>query len=286
MTDVAAPGDPAFIRYETSRPAALRDMLARAPIAWVPLGALEWHGEHAPLGLDSFKAAWICERAAERVGGVVFPAMSWGAFHTLRFPFTFRFGKRALRRQVRAALDQLADFGFRAIVLVTGHYPLAQLAMLRAECRRVSARRGVAAMGISEAMLATDIGYLGDHAAKWETSILMAIAPDLVDLAALPADPMTLDERAERLGIFGIDPRTHASADEGRRALDLIVPRLAEAAARLLREGNTDAAEEIYARAAAALRPPIAAGKIAYGTDSAWEVVTFTLRSIWRNRHL
>lgn len=282
MTDDA----PTFIHYERARPAAVRDMIARTPIAWVPLGALEWHGEHAPLGLDSIKAAWICEQAAARAGGVVFPAMTWGAFHTLRFPFTFRFGKRALRRQVRRTLDQLADFGFGAIVLVTGHYPMAQLTMLRAECRRVSARRGVAAMGICEAMLATDIGYLGDHAAKWETSILMAIAPELVDLGALPADPLSLDERAARLGIFGIDPRTHASAGEGRRALDLIVQRLAESATRMLSEGNSDAAEEIYARHAAALRRPIEAGKIAYGTHSAWEVVTFTLRSIWRNRHL
>jgi creatinine amidohydrolase len=85
-----------FIFYEVSRPAHLREMLARSPVAYVPFGALEWHGEHGPLGLDGLKAHHLCARTAERTGGVVFPPVWWGAFDTMPFPFTFHFPRPAL----------------------------------------------------------------------------------------------------------------------------------------------------------------------------------------------
>jgi creatinine amidohydrolase/Fe(II)-dependent formamide hydrolase-like protein len=212
--------------------------------------------------------------------------MYWGAFHTLRFPLTFHFSRWALRRQVRRTLESLADWGFRSIVLLTGHYPVAQLSMLRRECRRVAARRNLGALGLSEAMLTADIGYIGDHAAKWETSLLMALEPALVDLSRLPEDTGTLDERFALHGIDGVCPRRHASADEGRRALEVIVDRLAEAASRMAKEGNADAAEAIYAAHARVFRRPIAAAKTAFGTDSAREALIHVAKSVWRNRHL
>ncbi len=275
-----------YIRFERARPGQVREAMARAPIAYVPVGALEWHGEHAALGLDGLKAEHICAAAAQRTGGVLFPTMHWGAFHTIPFPFTFRFGKRSLRCQLRTVLEQLADFGFRAIIVLSGHYPLAQITMLRRECRRVSERCGVAALGIPEQALVTDLGYLGDHAAKWETSLLMAIDPSLVDLPQLPADTGSLGVRAQQHGIYGVCPRQHASVDLGQQTLAAIVDRLAQAANRLLAEGNTAAAEEIYQAHQAAFRHPLAAGRRVLGTDSNWEVVRFAIGNVIRWRHL
>jgi len=244
-----------FVVFERALPHQVRDALSRAPIAYVPLGSLEWHGEHAALGLDGIKAAWICEQAARRSGGVLFPTMQWGAFHTLPFPFTFAFSRRCLQRQIRRTLESLARWGFRSLVLLTGHYPLAQIALLRRECRRVSRRHGVGALGIPEQALALDHGYLGDHAAKWETSYMLALGGDLVDQRRLRQNPdgTTLDmvdqPRPPQGGTWwfeknpshpwyglaaneGNDP-TAASAELGRTAVAAIIdwarPRILEA---------------------------------------------------------
>jgi len=275
-----------FIRFERALPHQIRHMVRRRPIAYVPFGALEWHGEHAALGLDGIKASWICEQAARRSGGVLFPAVYWGAFHTLPFPFTFRYSKRAMTRQVRKTLETLAGWGFRSIVMLTGHYPLAQIKMFRRECRRISQLSGVAALGIPEQALAADLGYLGDHAAKWETSILMAIDHALVDMSRLPEDTGTLSERARRHGIYGICPKKEASAEAGRRVLDQIVDRLAQSAVKMLEPGGAAIAEEIYRSYAAAFQNPFAAARIAFGVHSKWEIIRYVVRNVIGFRHL
>jgi creatinine amidohydrolase len=216
---------------------------------------------------------------------VLFPVVQWGAFNTMPFPFTFNFAKRAMKRLVRRLLEDLAAWGFRSIVLLTGHYPLAQITLLRNECRRISRERGVGALGIPEQALALDLGYLGDHAAMWETSLLMAIDPQLVDLARLPQDTGSLCERGIRLGIYGICPRQNANAELGRRTLATIVERLAAAAERMLAEGSDAAAEEIYRAHREAFRHPLAAGRQALGAGSNWEVIRFVAGGVLRDRH-
>jgi len=62
-------------RYELLHPHELEEILRRAPVAYIPLGSLEWHGRHLPLGNDAIKAYEICLRAAERTEGVVFPPL-------------------------------------------------------------------------------------------------------------------------------------------------------------------------------------------------------------------
>ena len=242
-----------FIRYEESRPEAVRQMLADRPVAWVPLGALEWHGEHLPLGLDGLKAEGLCAAAAARAGGVVFPAVQWGSFDTMPFPFTFHYPQRLMRTVARGALDQLSAMGFRVIVLLTGHYPPAQVSMLRSMCRRhCRSGRGLA-LGIPESALTTGLGYYGDHAGRWETSIMMALRPELVDLAALPEGMNTL-ERQARAGVMGQDPH-RATADDGRAAVELIAEKLAAAVEAALAEKSDRAFEDIYREQARALRP-------------------------------
>jgi len=275
-----------FIRFERSLPYQVREMIESRPVAYVPLGALEWHSEHQALGLDGIKAEAICERAAAKTGGVLFPVMYWGAFNTMRFPFTFHFSKRAMKKQVRVTLRSLAAWGFRSIVLLSGHYPYAQISMLRRECRRAARRYGVGALGIPEPALAVDLGYLGDHAAKWETSLLMAIEPELVDLSRLPEDTGSLGERSVKYGITGICPKKEADPELGQRTLDTIVERLAAAARRMLQEGSPAAAEEIYGRHTAVFKDAIQAGRTAFGVESKWEIVRFTICNFFRERHL
>ena len=228
-------------------------MIERSPVAYVPLGALEWHGEHGPLGLDGVKAHHICERAAERTGGVVFPTVFWGAFDTMPFPFTFHFERAHLETLVDQILTQLSDWGFEVIVLLTGHYPPTQIKMLRDACRSFNRQGGAISLGAPEMGFATDIEYFGDHAGMWESSIMLAIQPEWVDLSAMPGGLSTI-ERLTRYGTMGKDPTSEASAEKGRAAIDHIVTGLSDAVRRVMDERSDDAFETVYQAYARAVR--------------------------------
>jgi creatinine amidohydrolase len=217
----------AFIRYIEATPQDIKKAINKAAFAYVPLGALEWHGEHNPLGLDSIKAEFICERAAELTGGVVFPVVQWGAYDPLNFPYTFQFPRYLMRRMLESIAVQLKDMGFEIAVFLSGHYPPSQVRHLEKMSRRISKKYpGFFVLGLPEFILAGDIDYLGDHAAMWETSMMMAIDPALVHLENLPVN-VNFAERAIRHGVFGRHPRMGASTGLGRLTLDTIVSRLA-----------------------------------------------------------
>src|SRR5437763_1208058 len=68
---------PPWGRYAELRPEQLEAIMAVAPVAYVPWGALEWHGPHLPLGLDGFTAEGVAERDVQRTGGVLLPTTWW-----------------------------------------------------------------------------------------------------------------------------------------------------------------------------------------------------------------
>ena len=67
------------IQWERMLPAEFRAALAALPVVFLPLGTVEWHGEHNALGLDALKAHELCVRAAHCAGGgVVHPPLYGG----------------------------------------------------------------------------------------------------------------------------------------------------------------------------------------------------------------
>ena len=65
-------------RFEESRPDQLQAIVEKTPVAYWPLGLIEHHGWHLPVGFDGVKADRLCRRLAERTGGVLLPVMWWG----------------------------------------------------------------------------------------------------------------------------------------------------------------------------------------------------------------
>lgn len=59
-------------------PREIRERLTAQPVGWLPLGTLEWHGYHAPLGLDGLLAESLSMLGASRLGGVAFPPVYYG----------------------------------------------------------------------------------------------------------------------------------------------------------------------------------------------------------------
>jgi len=64
--------------YIELTPSQFRARLAAAPIAYLPLGTLEWHSEHLPLGTDGIISGGFFDALASRVGGIVLPMLFLG----------------------------------------------------------------------------------------------------------------------------------------------------------------------------------------------------------------
>jgi hypothetical protein len=66
------------VRYEEMLPHEIAEARTRRPVAYLPIGTLEWHGEHLCVGNDAVKAQALAVRLAEEGGGLAFPALFWG----------------------------------------------------------------------------------------------------------------------------------------------------------------------------------------------------------------
>ncbi len=205
-------------RYERLHPAELRALVEQAPLAFVPVGTLEFHGEHLPLGVDSFEAHALCLRAAELSGGVVLPPV-YLACGCLDMPFTLTFERELVHAWVRATIAQLARRGFEAVVVLTGHGPLDLNHLLKRACAEAEeSHPGLAAYGLcwlelnAARLTAPETGEptVVDHAALIETSWMLALEPELVHLDRLSDDPA-----ATHPGIYGPNPRFTASVEFG-----------------------------------------------------------------------
>ncbi len=79
----------------------------------------------------------------------------------------------------------------------------------------------------------------------WETSLMMAMMPELVDIEAFPQGLSFLD-RCRKYGSIGIDPREHASVEKGHKAREHIVSRLSEAVDEVLEKNSAEPFQQIY----------------------------------------
>ena len=218
------------VRYEELFPHEMEEIMSRRPIAYLPFGTLEWHGLHLALGNDAVKAHELCLRVAQKTGGVVVPATYW-AIGGMPHPWTTRLDEELIERLFHAIFEQIAHVGFKVAVAITGHYGFEQYYALKKAARDFMYKSNFLVAAMPEYEVAIEKGYKGDHAAKWETSILWALRPELVDMSRLSKN---LSEPLE--GVGGEDPRVHASRELGEEVVSHMVDRLSGIAVRLLTE--------------------------------------------------
>lgn len=200
-------------RYETLRPDELARIVAEVPIAYWPLGLLEHHSWHLPVGFDGLKADALCMEMAARTGGVVLPVMWWGGGGGHGpFLWTHYQDEAAAGAVVATTVRQLVGFGFRAIVVLAGHYPWQQT--LDAQLGPLGSELGhdvLLLWGDEGTIAAPRVKGAGDHAAYWETSFGLALFPQQVDMAALrggraPAEAWPGGDDSVAAGIYrGVD---------------------------------------------------------------------------------
>ncbi len=209
--------------FEQMRPAQIEAITASFPIAYLPWGALEYHGSHNPTGLDSIKAYGMATDLAKRAGGVVFPVVHAAANLISSYPLcdfkqhSIEFSEELIRMMCQEYLEQLIKQDYKLIVLLTGHAGEPHIDILK----EVAAEMNVThpnfhVWALAEFDILPDELLVANHSAIGETSLQLYFAPHTVALDTLPLiGEITLEEHA----VSGADPRP-ATAAHGKKILD------------------------------------------------------------------
>jgi creatinine amidohydrolase len=224
----------------------------------VPLGSLEQHGPHLPLGTDSWIAGEIARRVEQEIADkvVLLPVLWLG--HS---PHHQNFGcasvdMRPYMDMLSGLCRSLAGSGARKILLLNGHGgnespAKAALREVKDHLRSIpelyiafASYWNLAAARIKE-LRESPTGGMG-HACELETSILLDVAPDAVDTSAIEPDGLRGESKflqhdmlaaqpyflvndfheITRSGVFGMPQ--YASAEKGKHFLDAIVESVLE----------------------------------------------------------
>lgn len=229
-----------------------------APV-FLPVGALEQHGPHLPLGTDAMLASAIAAAAAAAVDGVVAPALAYGYKSQPKcgggqhFCGTTSLDAATLIAQVRDTIREFIRHGVKRLVLVNGHYenqwfliegidlalrdcgPGASLQIMRLEYWDFCTEDTLASIfpqGFP--------GFALEHAAVIETSLMLHFHPELVELAQLPDEASAVfppydmyPARTEWVPASGVLSSAHgSSAEKGLLIAEEVIARVAAAVRR------------------------------------------------------
>ncbi len=227
----------------------IRELQSRNAIVVVPIGSIEQHGPHLPVQVDALLVSEVARRAAARVAAhepiVVLPTIWAGlAEHHMSLGGTLTLDLATFFALVRCVVGSLVRSGFRRILVLNGHG--GNIAALTALVGELSSEMKLPIALATYWLLAPEAfakilerqsGV--QHACEAETSMLLAIRPDLVDMTQL-AD---VNPPAEWLGGSGVYvwspvaswspsgvagvPKV-ATAEKGERLLDAAATALAE----------------------------------------------------------
>ena len=236
------------VRYHMLRPEQIVTKREACPVVYIPIGTLEWHGVHNPVGSDTLQADGIAQACARKGGGLVFPPLYYGEsrveslmeadaadrdqiaqgmqldvglFDAGTYPYSAMEQALNYQKLLIHILAEAESLGFKVAVLVAGHYPLidhARAAVVQYMQRAMNHGSRMIAWTFVDYQLVEHLyKQAGDHAAIWETSHMLALHPETVRLDLLPEKGKPL------VGVMGQTYPQDATADYGQEIIDQAV---------------------------------------------------------------
>ncbi|MDU1949903.1 MAG: creatininase family protein [Atlantibacter hermannii] len=170
--------------------------LPRARIALLPLGAVEPHGDHLPLDTDNLLAERFCERLDSALGddAITLPVLSYSQVWSLRgHAGAIDIGNALLGELLMSLARNMAGYGIRTTAVINAHY--GNFDAIKSAARQLR-EEGITLLSYSWAGMDSCVaklrqsavaypGYM--HADEIETSLMLALAPETVDMAQAKA---------------------------------------------------------------------------------------------------
>jgi creatinine amidohydrolase len=237
--DVQPGGEEPVRLWAALRWPEVRDATVARPVALLPFGAVEEHGPHLPLGTDIQVADALADRICAAAGLLRLPTMPYGQVWSLaHFPGSLSVRDELLVGLVTDLADGLRRGGVTGLVLFTAH--LGNVTALRAASRALADAGGLPAIALAYPGLEQVAESVRDapgshpsimHADELETSVMLALHPDSVDMdlavAEYPRYPPDFGMAPARWdtlsssGVFG--DATAASAGKGGKIVAHVV---------------------------------------------------------------
>lgn len=242
------------IEWANLRAPQLLDLALRDAVVIVPVGSTEQHGPHLPVQVDTLLAGEVARAAASRVAEagqpiLVTPALWTGlAEHHMSFGGTITLDFDVFYALVRGVLRSIARQGFKRILLLNGHAGNTTALNVVVQEATIELNIPIAACTYFQAakkpfaeILETQTGVR--HACEAETSMLLALRPDLVDRDAIgKVAGSSLPELSDFIGDGAYRWRTFASRtrsgalgnpeaatpEKGRKLFDAAVDAIAD----------------------------------------------------------
>jgi creatinine amidohydrolase len=225
----------------------------RQPVLLLPVGVVEPHGPHAPLSTDTIISAGMCERAAQRLADdpnlrvLILPPLPYGVTrYSAMFRGAVSISQETLHALVMEVCVSLVDQGFRHLVVVNNHFEPEHVATLRHAVATVNAEHGDP-IGYLDLVRRRNVARLTEefrsgasHAGRYETSLVLADHPELVDtdvMRELPEVPTDLahaiNEGQKDFLAMGMDRAysgapAKATPEEGLSTFDTLTEMLVE----------------------------------------------------------
>ncbi len=208
---------------------------ARAVI--LPLGSLEQHGYHMSVNTDNIVGEYMGRVLAERTDSVVLPVVPYGQVWSAKdFPATISLRERTFIEVVKDIVTSLENKGVRNVILFSSHW--GNTAPVKIAARELLDEKGYRNVyylsymdlkRLGEGIMETELwNGSGFHAGEIETSIVLHIKPESVDMekavCEYPKAPGDVDIRPIpwitfcESGIFG--DATKATAEKGKKFLE------------------------------------------------------------------
>lgn len=229
----------------------IREAAVSGRLAVIPMATIEDHGHHLPVDTDLLLCTAVCERAVQRARdrAVLVPTINHGySPHHMDFPGPITIGAETFIRYGLDVCKSLAHHGFRRLLIVNGHGSNTPFADVIARLAVVETAALAAAVNywaapgvreVAESLRESErVGGM-NHACEFETSLYLALRPDLVDMSKAVHElshrpsknywtdliagdgPLTMMEPWSALSKTGVmgDP-TKATPEKGRKLLD------------------------------------------------------------------
>jgi creatinine amidohydrolase len=243
-------------RYDEMTWPEVRVAIRHDPVLVLPTGTTEQHGYHLPLMVDYLCATEVARAAVERVAPraiLMQPVVYSFNEHHMDFPGTITIDEGTIIDDVFCIGRSLAHHGFRRILILDGHG--SNIPFMDIAPRRITNKTEAICAMTSWWSLMTSADYRRwresrfpggtGHACELETSVVLHLRPDLVDMAKAVDEvsmqmseslywdlegggPVRFQEFFTRNSLSGVvGEATRATAEKGRLIFDVVVERLA-----------------------------------------------------------
>ncbi len=218
---------------------------SKGTVVIFPVGSVEEHGDHLPLGTDSLQPEYVALEVAKKTGCLVAPPLRYGICNAARnFQGTLTIQFNTLYNLALDVLSELVRNGFTRIIVLSGHAGQSHMVALRLAAQTVVDKNKEKPDKKTRIMVLSDYDFAEElrskyapendgHAGAIETSRVMAIKPEIVKNPHKPApskmprfEVVADPERFFPSGVHG-DP-TLATEEKGKKINEYIIEHVEE----------------------------------------------------------